>query len=85
MVKIRLKRIGTHKHPQYRVVVVDGRDKRDGRVLEEIGYYDPLKDPAEIRIDEESALKWLRNGAQPTDTTRGLLKRAAIYEKLAGQ
>lgn len=85
MVKIRLKRMGSTKRPKYRVVVVDGREKRDGRVLEEIGYYDPLKDPVELRFDEERALKWLRQGAQPTDTTKSLLKKAAIYEKLSAK
>ena len=67
MVKIRLKRMGAHKKPFYRVVVADIRSPRDGRFIEEIGYYNPLKDPVEIKIDEEAAKKWLGNGAQPTD------------------
>ena len=67
MVKIRLKRIGAHKKPFYRVVVADSRTPRDGRFIEELGTYDPLKDPAEIKIDAEKAQKWLDNGAQPTD------------------
>lgn len=85
MVKIRLKRIGATHCPKYRMVVSDGRVKRDGRVLEEIGFYDPLKDPAEIRINEEAALKWLRNGAQPTDVARELLKKIGAFEKLAAK
>ena len=82
MVKIRLKRLGAKKHPKYRIVVMDGRDRRDGRVIEEIGYYDPQKEPAEIRIVEEQALKWLRNGAQPTDTAKWLLKRSGVLDKV---
>ena len=78
MVKIRLKRMGAHKKPFYRVVVADLRTPRDGRFIEEIGYYNPLKDPVEIKIDEESAKKWLGNGAQPTDTVKKLFKQAGI-------
>ena len=77
-VKIRLKRMGAHKKPFYRVVVADSRSPRDGRFIEEIGYYNPLTDPAEIRIDQERAKYWLGNGAQPTDTTRGLLKKGGV-------
>lgn len=76
MVKIRLKRMGTHKRPFYRVVVADSRTPRNGRFIEEIGTYDPLKDPAEIKIDKERAEKWLSTGAQPTDTVRALLKKS---------
>ena len=76
MVKIRLKRMGAHKKPFYRVVVADSRTPRNGRFIEEIGTYDPLKDPAEIKIDNEAAQKWLANGAQPTDTVRRLLKKS---------
>lgn len=83
MVKIRLKRMGATKHAKYRIVVIDSRDRRDGRVLEEIGYYDPQKNPAEVRIVEESARKWLANGAQPTETTRSLLRKAGIMEAKA--
>lgn len=83
MVKIRLKRIGATKCPKYRMVVSDGRVRRDGRVIEEIGFYDPLKEPAEVRINEQAALKWLRCGAQPTDTARELLKKIGAFEKLA--
>ncbi len=82
MVKIRLKRLGALKHPRYRLVVMDQRSRRDGRVIEEIGFYDPQKDPAEVRVEEEAALKWLRNGAQPTDTARSLLKKAGVFDKL---
>lgn len=83
MVKIRLKRLGAKKHPKYRIVVMDGRDRRDGRVIDEIGYYDPQQNPAEIRVVEELALKWLRNGAQPTDTARSLLKRSGVLDKVS--
>ena len=78
MVKIRLKRMGAHKKPFYRVVVADSRAPRDGKFIEEIGYYIPLKDPAEIRINEESAKKWLETGAQPTDTVKKLFKISGI-------
>ena len=78
MVKIRLKRMGAHKKPFYRVVVADSRTQRDGRFIEEIGYYNPLKDPAEIKIDEEAAKKWLGTGAQPTETFKKLFKAEGI-------
>lgn len=78
MVKIRLKRMGAHKRPFYRVVVADTRTPRDGRFIEEIGTYNPLKDPAEIKIDVEAAQKWISNGAQPTDTVRALLKKSGV-------
>ena len=77
-VKIRLKRIGAKKAPFYRVVVADARYPRDGRFIEEIGTYDPLKDPAAIKIDADAAKKWIANGAQPTDTVRALLKKQGI-------
>lgn len=77
-VKIRLKRIGAKKSPFYRVVVADARYPRDGRFIEEIGTYDPLKDPAAVKIDAEAAKKWIANGAQPTDTVRALLKKEGI-------
>lgn len=76
MVKIRLKRMGTHKRPFYRVIVADSRTPRNGKFIEEIGTYDPLKDPDEINIDKERAEKWLSTGAQPTDTVRALLKKS---------
>ena len=78
MVKIRLKRMGMKKQPFYRIVVTDSRNARDGRFIEEIGYYNPLSEPAEIKIDQERAKYWLGNGAQPTDTTRGLLKKGGV-------
>jgi len=77
-VKIRLKRMGAKKAPFYRVVVADARYPRDGRFLEEIGTYNPLTEPSEIKIDAEAAQKWLKNGAQPTDTVRSLLKRSGV-------
>ena len=80
MVKIRLKRMGAHKKPFYRVVVADSRTPRDGRFIEEIGTYNPLKDPAEIIIDNEAAQQWLANGAQPTDTVRALLKKSGAIK-----
>ena len=80
MVKIRLKRMGAHKKPYYRVVVADARTTRDGQCIAEIGTYDPLAEPAAIKIDAEAAKKWLANGAQPTDTARALLKKAGVIE-----
>ena len=80
MVKIRLKRIGAKKSPFYRVVVADGRSPRDGKFIEEIGYYNPLTEPAEVKIDAERATDWLKKGAQPTDTVRSLLKKAEIIK-----
>ena len=78
MVKIRLRRLGAKKAPFYRIVVADSRFPRDGRFIEEIGTYNPLSDPAEIKIDSERAQQWIKNGAQPTDTVRGLLKKAGV-------
>jgi small subunit ribosomal protein S16 len=75
-VKIRLKRMGAKKKPFYRVVVADSRFPRDGRFIEEIGTYNPITNPSEVKIDTEKAQKWLKNGAQPTDTVRALLKKA---------
>lgn len=77
-VKIRLKRMGAKKSPFYRIVVADSRFPRDGRFIEEIGYYNPLTDPVTLNIDEEKALQWLQNGAQPSDTVRSLLDKAGI-------
>lgn len=77
-VRIRLRRMGAKKAPFYRVVVADSRYPRDGRFIEEIGYYNPLVDPVDIRIDAEKAQKWIANGAQPTDTVKELLKKAGI-------
>ena len=80
MVKIRLKRIGAKKAPVYRVVVADSRYPRNGRFIEEIGYYNPLTNPAEIKIDAEKAKKWISNGAQPTETVKSLLKKSGIVD-----
>ena len=79
-VKIRLRRMGMKKHPFYRVVVADERSPRDGRSIEELGYYNPMTQPAEIKIDNERANYWLKNGAQPTDTVRILLKKTGAIE-----
>ena len=78
MVKICLRRMGAKKAPFYRVVVADSRFARDGRFIEEIGYYDPTKEPSVVKIDAEKAKQWLDNGAQPTDTVREILKKAAV-------
>ncbi len=79
-VKIRLTRLGSKKAPFYRVVVADSRFPRNGRFIEEIGYYNPLTNPADIKIDSEKAAKWLKNGAQPTDTVKALLKKVGVTE-----
>ena len=81
MVKIRLRRMGAKKAPFYRVVVADSRYPRDGRFIEEIGYYNPMTAPAEINVDGERAKYWLQCGAQPTDTVRVLLKKTGVIEK----
>ena len=78
MVKIRLRRMGAKKAPYYRIVVADARSPRDGRCIEEIGTYNPLTEPAVITVDAEKAQTWIKNGAQPTDTVRGLLKNAGV-------
>ncbi len=83
-VKIRLKRIGMKKHPFYRVVVADERAARNGNVIEEIGTYDPMKQPAEIKIDNEKAVSWMQKGAQPSDTVRALLKKTGAIQAEAG-
>jgi len=80
-VRLRLKRMGAKKRPFYRVVAADSRGPRDGKFIELIGTYNPITEPAEIKIDEEKAMKWLRNGAEPTDTVRDLLKNQGIIEK----
>lgn len=77
-VKLRLKRMGSKGRPFYRVVAADSRSKRDGKVIEEIGYYNPVSEPAEVKIDKELALKWLKDGAEPTDTVRDLFKKQGI-------
>ena len=80
MVKIRLKRMGAKKTPFYRVVVADSRYPRDGRFIDEIGTYNPMTEPSEIKIDAEKAKKWIANAAQPTDTVKVLLKKSGIAE-----
>ncbi|MDP4132631.1 MAG: 30S ribosomal protein S16 [Bacillota bacterium] len=79
-VKIRLRRMGAKKNPFYRVVVADSRFPRDGRFIEEIGTYNPMVDPSEIKIDAEKANKWISEGAQPTESVKSLLKRAKIVD-----
>lgn len=77
-VKIRLRRMGAKKSPFYRIVVADSRFPRNGRFIEEIGYYNPMIDPVDVKIDAEKAKKWISNGAQPTDTVRALLKKNGV-------
>ena len=79
-VKLRLKRMGAKKRPFYRIVAADSRSKRDGKVIEEIGYYNPITEPAEIKINQELAQKWLSTGAIPTDTVRSLFKKQGILK-----
>ncbi|UTR10892.1 MULTISPECIES: 30S ribosomal protein S16 [Evansella] len=81
-VKIRLKRMGAKKSPFYRVVVANSRSPRDGRFIEEIGTYNPLKNPVEFNVDEDKALKWMMDGAKPSDTVRNLFSSAGLMEKL---
>ncbi|MBU5437731.1 30S ribosomal protein S16 [Tissierella sp. MSJ-40] len=80
-VKIRLRRMGAKKNPFYRIVVADSRSPRDGRFIEEIGYYNPLTEPKTVKIDDEKAINWLKNGAKPTDTVDRLFKENGLYEK----
>ncbi|MGI6663703.1 MAG: 30S ribosomal protein S16 [Bacillota bacterium] len=84
-VKIRLKRIGAKKAPVYRIVVADSRIQRDGKPIEELGYYDPTKDPAVYKVQEERALLWLERGAVPTPTAKTILARAGVIEKWAAK
>lgn len=81
-VKLRLKRMGKKGKPFYRVVAADSRSPRDGRIIEAIGTYDPNANPAAVKIDEELAIKWIKNGAQPSDTVRNLLSKEGILKKL---
>ncbi len=80
-VKLRLKRMGAKQRPFYRIVASDSRSPRDGRFIETVGTYNPISNPAEVKIDEEKALYWLGNGAQPTDTVRNLLSQSGILKK----
>ena len=84
-VKLRLKRMGAKKAPFYRVVAADARSPRDGRFIEELGYYNPKTEPATVSLKEEAILAWLNNGAQPTETVRSLLSKAGIMTKFAEQ
>ena len=79
-VKIRLRRMGAKKAPFYRVIVADSRSPRDGRFIEEIGYYNPISEPVEVKINAEAAQKWIKNGAQPTETVKALLKKNGIID-----
>lgn len=83
MVKIRLKRTGRKKAPSYRVVVADARSPRDGRIIENIGWYNPRVEPSAIQIDEAKAIHWLNNGAQPTESVLSLLKRVGVMQRLS--
>ena len=85
MVKLRLKRMGAKKQPSYRIVAADSRAPRDGRFIEILGFYNPRSNPAEIKLDEENILKWLNNGAQPTDTVRSILSKEGIMKKFHEQ
>ena len=80
MMKIRLRRMGAKKAPFYRIIVADSRAPRDGAFVEELGYYNPLTDPVELKVDAERAAHWIKNGAQPTDTVRALLKKSGALE-----
>ena len=80
-VKMRLKRMGAKKRPFYRIVVADSRSPRDGRFIEEVGYYNPIENPAVVKVDKELALKWLNNGAMPTDTVRDILSKEGILKE----
>lgn len=84
-VKLRLKRMGAKKKPFYRIVAADSRSPRDGRFIETVGTYNPLTNPAEVNINEELAMKWLNNGAMPTDTVRNIFSKAGIMSKFANE
>ena len=85
MVKLRLKRMGAKKQPSYRIVAADSRAPRDGRFIEILGFYNPRSNPAEIKLDEENILKWLNNGAQPTETVRSILSKEGTMKKFHEQ
>ena len=80
MVKIRLRRMGAKKAPFYRIVVADSRSPRDGRFIEEVGYYDPMKNPADVKLDAEKIQAWLANGAQPTETVKAILTKNGVIK-----
>lgn len=81
-VKIRLKRMGAKKKPFYRVIVADSRSPRDGKFIDHIGHYNPVSEPVDVKIDAEKAIKWLNDGAQPTDTVKDLFKKHGVYEQM---
>jgi len=81
MVKLRLKRMGTKKQPSYRIVAADSRAPRDGAFIEIVGFYNPRVNPVEVKLDEEKVMKWLNNGAQPSDTVRNILSKEGIMKK----
>jgi small subunit ribosomal protein S16 len=81
LVKIRLRRMGAKKHPFYRLVVADARSPRDGRFIEHLGYYDPMTDPVQVKIDADKVMRWLKQGAQPSEAARSLLKREGLLER----
>jgi small subunit ribosomal protein S16 len=85
MLRIRLRRVGAKKKPSYRIVVADSKAPRDGAIVEQVGHYDPLTDPPTITMDEEKVVKWLGNGAQPSEPVAGMLKRMGILERLKAQ
>ncbi len=85
MIKLRLRRMGAKKRPSYRIVAADSRSPRDGRIIEAFGFYDPITEPATIRVDEARARHWLSVGAQPTDTVRDILRRAGLTGAAAGE
>ena len=80
-VKLRLKRMGAKKRPFYRIVAADSRSPRDGKFIEQVGYYNPIEEPAVVKIDKELALKWLQNGAIPTDTVKDLFRKQGIMKE----
>ncbi|MCK9526021.1 MAG: 30S ribosomal protein S16 [Limnochordia bacterium] len=82
-VKIRLKRMGAKKRPFYRLVVADSRAARDGAFIDTLGFYNPIAEPVELKIDEEKTIDWLQKGAQPSDTAKTLLKKSGVMEKFA--
>ncbi len=84
MLRIRLRRVGAKKKPSYRIVVADSRSPRDGAFVDQVGHYDPLTDPPTISMDEEKVLKWLGNGAQPSEPVEMMLRKTGIYERLKG-
>ena len=85
MLRIRLRRVGAKKKPSYRIVVADSRSPRDGSFVDHLGHYDPMTDPPTVNIDEDKVLKWLGNGAQPSEPVERMLRKMGVFERLAGQ